>query len=71
MVIQSDERSQAKTAASSGVEPPSSHSSPRASDCELLIEQHQSEPPSSERKRLVEILFIKKRIDTVTYRNDA
>jgi len=68
---QSDERSQTTSAARGAMESPTTLSCANGSNCELLIEQQQCVPPSSEHKRLVEILFIKKKLRAVTYRNDA
>ena len=69
MVNQSDEESQARPAEGSGMKAPIEQSSSGTSDYKMLIEQRQSEPPSSERKRLVRI-FNEKGARRVIYRND-
>ena len=70
MVNQSDEERQALPTEAGDMKAPIEQSSTNTSAYKILIEQRQSEPPSSERKRLVRI-FNKKGNWTVTYRNDA
>jgi hypothetical protein len=49
----------------------SDHSCLNNTTSKLLTEQQQGEPATSERRRVVEVLYIKKQVASVTYRNDC
>jgi hypothetical protein len=69
MINQSDEERQALPAKPSDTKAPVDQSSSNTSAYRILIERRQSEPPSSERKRVVRV-FNEKGARRVIYRND-
>jgi hypothetical protein len=71
MVTQRNERNKATSATGKELELPSNHSHLSNRTCKLLVEQQQSVPPGSERKRFVQVLFEKNKIETVAYKNNA
>jgi hypothetical protein len=71
MVAQHTHSRETTNAKKAEIKAGSDHSYRNNATSELLIEQQQGEPPTSERKRVVEVLYIRNKVGSVTYRNDC